>query len=196
MLKNKNLINYLNVILNKKIESISNEDFDKITNLNFLKADENGNQIYELSELLNFKNVENLTIHNSKITSLDIKILSSLSKIRTLNFDTCFFEQDVKLDLSQIKSLDNLSMKRCHLDNYNVLENIINLKSLEICFPYNDIKIDMHCLINLKELNKLILEGCIIFNELELKELHKLELLYLIFTYFSIVMNSYIFSGR
>ena len=179
---NENLIKSLQILLNKKEEKFTEDYFMKISCLAFSKMNKDGKQIYLIDELLNFKNLKNLSIVNSRISLQDIMILINLEQIEDITFNHCFFEKDAQNALNYIKKLKKLSLKNCFLNDYSRMFNEMDLISLEIIFPYNEQVIEIDDLKNMVNLQYLTLEGCNIQNETNFKKLQKLEQLYLIST--------------
>lgn len=180
MLENVNLVNYIEVILNKKIDDISDEDFQQIKNISFSKINENNDQTYNIEELLKFNKLENITIYNSVISNDDIVVLSKFEHLTSINFEHCFFQVD--LDLNSVATLKSLKFRNCYMKDYSILKDLLELKILEIVFPYREECIDVSLFKNLQNLNILVLEGCNIINESELVKIKGLEILYLIYT--------------
>lgn len=179
---NESLIKSLQIILNKKVENITEDDYKKITNITFTKTNKEGQQSYLITELLNFKNLHTVSIENSKISFWDIRVLSTLNNIQTINFNHCFFEKEVQNTIFYIKKLKNLSLKNCYIEDYSIMFSKLNLNSLEIVFPYNEQTIQINSLSNLINLKFLTLEGCNIEKEEDFKNLKNLEILCLLST--------------
>lgn len=179
---NETLIKSLQIILNKKEKKITEEDFIKIKAVFFTKMNDAGEQIYSIDELLNFKNLQTLSIENSKVSLHDIKTLSNLEGIENITFSHCFFEKDAQNALNSIKKLRSLSFKNCYINDYTKMFNELDLTTLEIIFPYNEQFIGIDSLQTLTNLQFLTLEGCNILNEEKFYNLQNLEILYLIST--------------
>lgn len=164
MLKNEVMNETLEVMLNKNRKNITIEDLQQIETIYFSKATQDGEQVFPIEEVLLLPNISVLSIASSMITQEDIEKLSHLPKLRTINFTKCILDENV--DFSQLSSLENLSISRSFVNNYQTLSTAKTLKSLELFFPYNENDDDLNIsdISSEETLETLTLEGCDISN--------------------------------
>lgn len=180
-IKDKNLILFLQTILNKKIESIELDDLKKIKSLNFDSInllDGTENKI-DLSILSLFPNLEELNIVNTVLTGIDLQYIKS-STVSKLYLKRCTFEDDI--DYSLIQQIANLILYNSYIDDYNLLlSNLKSIVTLEIINPADENEIDISNISN--NVKKLVLDKCIIKNIEYCSNFKKCELLSLLGTY-------------
>lgn len=161
-IKDKNLILFLQTILNKKKEYIVLEDLKKIKSLTFDSInllDGTENKI-DLSILSLFPNLEELNILNNVLTEIDLQYIKS-SKISKLYLKRCTFEEDI--DYSLMNYFTDLILYNSYIDDYNLLlSNLKNIVTLEIINPADENEIDISDISG--NVKKLVLEKCIIKN--------------------------------
>lgn len=164
MLKNEVMNETLEVMLNKNRKNITIEDLQQIETIYFSKATQDGEQVFPIEEVLLLPNISVLSIASSMITQEDIEKLSHLPKLRAINFTKCILDENV--DFSQLSSLENLSISRSFVNNFQTLSTAKTLKSLELFFPYNENDDDLNIsdISSEETLEMLTLEGCDISN--------------------------------
>ena len=179
MIKNKHIIEYLQVLLNKPLSKITPEDLKNIKSIKYSKWDADSNKVYDIREILLFENLNSISIFNSFVTIEDIEIISRLNNLSNITFIHCQFQPGIVFTkLSRIKSL---TIQNCYIENYNILSELDKLNNLQIIFPLNDKEIDIKVLSNMSELETLSLEGCIIDDVESLEKLAKLKILSLMY---------------
>ena len=178
MINNINIINYIQLILNKKISDVTINDFKSVKSLVISKM-LNGEQVYNLDEILLFENLDYLLVLDSTINNDDIQVLANSKGIKNIVFKHCYFQEDV--DYLKLDSINSLKLEKCFLSKYSILTKLIDLKELSIIFPYGEDDIDLSFITYLDKLETLELEGCIISDInciSNLTNLKKLSLLY------------------
>lgn len=164
MIKNETLNQNLEVILNKNRGNIVPEDLSKVEGICFSKANPEGDQIYSSSELLLLPNLSRISVTSSLVTKEDIEVLSQLPNLKSISFTRCIIEEDV--DYSTLAALEDLSISRSFVNNFQTLSTAKTLKSLELFFPYNENDDDLNIsdISSEETLEMLTLEGCDISN--------------------------------
>lgn len=182
MLKNEVMNETLEVMLNKNRKNITIEDLQQIETIYFSKATQDGEQVFPIEEVLLLPNISVLSIASSMITQEDIEKLSHLPKLRAINFTKCILDENV--DFSQLSSLENLSISRSFVNNYQTLSTAKTLKSLELFFPYNENDDDLNIsdISSEETLEMLTLEGCDISNPTSFSKFTKVKTLNLLST--------------
>lgn len=182
MLKNEVMNETLEVMLNKNRKNITIEDLQQIETIYFSKATQDGEQVFPIEEVLLLPNISVLSIASSMITQEDIEKLSHLPKLRAINFTKCILDENV--DFSQLSSLENLSISRSFINNFQTLSTAKTLKSLELFFPYNENEEDLNIndISSEESLEILALEGCDITNPTSFSKFSKLKILNLLST--------------
>lgn len=182
MLKNEVMNETLEVMLNKNRKNITIEDLQQIETIYFSKATQDGEQVFPIEEVLLLPNISVLSIASSMITQEDIEVLSQLPKLRAINFTKCILDENV--DFSQLSSLENLSISRSFINNYQTLSTAKTLKSLELFFPYNENDDDLNIsdISSEETLEMLTLEGCDISNPTSFSKFTKVKTLSLLST--------------
>ena len=182
MLKNEVMNETLEVMLNKNRKNITIEDLQQIETIYFSKATQDGEQVFPIEEVLLLPNISVLSIASSMITQEDIEKLSHLPKLRAINFTKCILDENV--DFSQLSSLENLSISRSFVNNYQTLSTAKTLKSLELFFPYNENDDDLNIsdISSEETLEILTLEGCDISNPTSFSKFTKVKTLSLLST--------------
>lgn len=176
MFVNPRINGVLEVLLNKNPQDISQEDITEIQTIAFTKAQEDGQQVYSINEVLNFQNLKHIYIESSEIFQEDIEKLSQIPTLSSIEFSKCIL--DSNLDFSNFAQLRNLTVEGSYIEDPKFLSTLNNLKKLAVIFPYNeeaDINIsDIKCGETLEELR---LEGCCIENATSLSQLPNLKVL-------------------
>lgn len=164
MLKNEVMNETLEVMLNKNRKNITIEDLQQIETIYFSKATQDGEQVFPIEEVLLLPNISVLSIASSMITQEDIEVLSQLPNLKSISFTRCIIEEDV--DYSSLSALENLSISRSFVNNFQTLSTAKTLKSLELFFPYNENDDDLNIsdISSEETLEMLTLEGCDISN--------------------------------
>lgn len=180
MLKNKDLIKKIEVILNKTYDKINVEEFKQIKAISFSKTNEDGMQAYDINELLLFPNLLFLTINLSTITADDINIISQIKGLYKIEFNKCIIKDDI--DLSKMTNLFSLNFTRCFVKDYKNINNLLALKELDILFPIGNEDINVQNFIKLENLEELCIEGSIINHANEFNKFKKLRNLSLLFS--------------
>ena len=182
MLKNEVMNETLEVMLNKNRKNITIEDLQQIKTIYFSKATQDGEQVFPIEEVLLLPNISVLSIASSMITQEDIEVLSQLPKLRAINFTKCILDENV--DFSQLSSLENLSISRSFVNNFQILSTAKTLKSLELFFPYNENDDDLNIsdISSEETLEMLTLEGCDISNPTSFSKFTKVKTLSLLST--------------
>ena len=107
MIKTESIIKLLEIILNKKIDEINEEDLEKVTYLRIDKIDIDDILIVDSSDLQYFNNLTELSIENCIIDYKFIEDLKKLKNIKKISFINCefinnfqdYFDQLVLLEL-------------------------------------------------------------------------------------------------
>lgn len=120
------LANYVMFKLDKLENSFSQQELSLIDEI---LVDYNDDKINDFSILKNFSNLKKLIVKNFEISSYNLRIIKSLSKLTTIIFDNCSFENP---DYIAILEIPELSLLNCKLDNYNFIYIMTYLKSLSI----------------------------------------------------------------
>lgn len=182
MIKNETLNQNLEIILNKNRQNITAEDLSKIEGICFSKVDKTGEQSYSFEELLSFPNLSRLTVTATFVTNEDIRMLSNLPNLKSLEFTKCVLADDI--DYSELTTVENLSISRSFINNYHSLASANGLKSLVLFFPYNEDEadLDINDIHSEETLEQLTLEGCDIANPTSFSRFSKLRTLNLLST--------------
>ncbi|MBQ3511584.1 MAG: hypothetical protein IJA30_04735 [Bacilli bacterium] len=182
MLKNEVMNETLEVMLNKNRKNITIEDLQQIETIYFSKATQDGEQVFPIEEVLLLPNISVLSIASSMITQEDIEVLSQLPNLKSISFTRCIIEEDV--DYSSLSALENLSISRSFINNYQTLSTAKTLKSLELFFPYNENDDDLNIsdISSEETLEMLTLEGCDISNPTSFSKFTKVKTLNLLST--------------
>ncbi|NTU70127.1 leucine-rich repeat domain-containing protein [bacterium] len=129
----------------KTLSSINNEKTIKET----VCLNCNNNQLENLDELANFKNLEELNCSSNKLQNL-----SGIGKLDKLEIVDCSHNPTLK-SIESIRSLENLQKLYCHDNGLESLDGVQDLEKLEVLHCYdNDLKTlkPLRNLSNLKEL--------------------------------------------
>ena len=129
-LVNKNLINYLQTILNKKYDTIDSNDLDSIQNIYF-EGEMKEEDAYktDISDITKFNNLEQVCITNSLVTLENLNLIRN-SGAKKVILKGCAIDADSSLIvLDNIKSLELVG---CFIEDYSFLTKLVNLKSLVI----------------------------------------------------------------
>lgn len=182
MLKNEVMNETLEVMLNKNRKNITIEDLQQIETIYFSKATQDGEQVFPIEEVLLLPNISVLSIASSMITQEDIEVLSQLPNLKSISFTRCIIEEDV--DYSSLSALENLSISRSFVNNFQTLSTAKTLKSLELFFPYNENDDDLNIsdISSEETLEMLTLEGCDISNPTSFSKFTKVKTLSLLST--------------
>ena len=175
-IKNNNIKMFLKTIFNKSMDSITTEELNTLTKINFTK-DENSSNDFAL--LSNLPNIKEIIVEGYEIQQSDIDLIFSKA-IEKITFVKCKLD-DVKFPPN---NLQNLSLLKCSVTNYNeILENTNSLITLNIKIPQDEQEIDCSYLPG--SLEKAIFDYCILNNISHLMNLDKLEWLSIIGVYFT-----------
>jgi len=175
MMFDENITMFIQVLLNKKIEDITEEDLKKVKTMRFTKNDINNNENNMISELLQIPSLETLIIYNSQITMFDARVILQLKNLNALRFENCSFDEYSLSGLSIENNIESLSFVDCNINEYkNFLGN--NLTNLEII---NSEKITINNIIS-NNLKNLYLSNCIIDDFNQFNKLSNLETLFLL----------------
>lgn len=182
MIKNETLNQNLEIILNKNRQNITPEDLGRVEGICFSKVDKTGEQSYTFDELLSLPNLSRLTVTATFVTNEDIKILSKLPNLKSLDFTRCVLADDI--DYSELSTVEDLSISRSFINNYHSLSSATGLKSLVLFFPYNEDEadLDINDISSEETLEHLTLEGCDIANATSFSRFSKLKTLNLLST--------------
>ena len=177
-IKNKNLKEYLEIILSKSIDNITEEDINSIKSVT-IRGDmiEDDNYKIDTSDLKLFKNLDNITITDGLVTIFNMKdILEANPKSIILN--RCAIDDDNTL--SALEGIENLTLIKCFNENYKFLNRLNNLKSLSIVEPESEAEVDIGDIP--KGIINIAIQRGIIDNEEKLKDLTSVEILNLLWT--------------
>lgn len=127
---NKNLINYLQTILNKKYDNIDYNDLDNIQNIYFegeMKEDE----AYKIniSDITKFKNLKQVCITNALITLENLNLIRNSGASKVI-LKGCAIDADSSLIV--LDNITSLELIGCFIEDYSFLTDLVNLKSLVI----------------------------------------------------------------
>lgn len=180
-IKDKNLLLFLQTVLNKKYEDICLEDLEKIKTLNFDSVnllDGTENKI-DLSVLSLFPNLEELNMCNTVLSTNDLQYINA-SPVTNLYLKRCTFESTI--DYSLLNKIVKLSLYNSFIENYEpLLLNLKCIKTLEIINPADENEIDINQIST--KIIRLVLDKCIVINVDSLRNFTNCELLSLLGTY-------------
>lgn len=180
-IKDKNLIYFLETVLNKKKEDITVKDFEQIKsiNLNSISITDGTENKVDFSVLSLFPNLEEINIVNTVLSNKDLKCVDTSSACK-LNLTKSTFDDDI--DFSVVSKLEGLNLYNCYVDDYDsLLSNMNNLISLQIINPFDDNEINIKSIsISIK---KLVLDRCILKNVDYLGNFNDCEILSLLDTH-------------
>ncbi|CAD5114814.1 DgyrCDS3855 [Dimorphilus gyrociliatus] len=167
--KDLNLLNQSGSKLQKF--SINLNGIQKPESLKFLKDHpleklelKNFDVLYNLKDIEDFINVENLTELNLTSLSLSFKLNSStcrrLKSLKKLNLnDTRLDDENFTILCKELPNLQNLQLKASKIKNESVLMELKKLQSLHFDNGYNSLKRLHNILIELKNFKELVLTG-------------------------------------
>lgn len=130
---------FLQIVLNKPISEITDDDLNKLNNICFSSQDigiENGNK--EFAALMaKCPSLEQLTLKRTILTKPMVEIISN-SSIKNIYLDGCAFEDESTITLPQ--SLTSLTIQKSFFDDYSGLFNAIpkNIEQLAIIYPADE----------------------------------------------------------
>ena len=189
VIKDKNLKMYLNILLNKNIEDITEEDCSTIKTISYENNDDPNQYILDLEELDYFPNLEGINFSNVLIRKKDLEKLKE-KNIQKLRIQHCAFDSSDNLSLlNNLKSLEAIDS---YHENYDFLKNLNELEYLAITKPYTKGFLSIENIIGMNHLKKLSLEQCNLDHIELLKELKELELINLLGSALSAKTESYL----
>ncbi len=167
------------IIFNKNMDKITPEDLQSLESIS-INSQGLSPEETELNVLETMKHCPNLKEISFIYTFITKKILEVLSttNIKKITFDNSAFEDEKAIHLPE--SVTYLKMNKCFLDNYdNFLKQLPSmLEILYINYPSDESTIHISLLNQLKKLQKVVLDGCIVdFNNIDLQECDYLSLL-------------------
>lgn len=188
VIKNSDIANYAMFKLDKIDNLFSKSELDKIEELTINFDNSLDNSL--LDEIILFQNMKNLTLRNFYISNDKFKILLSLSKLDSISFEKCKFEN---INLIASLNLRSLSLIGCDIIDYSFI-NLLNhlhelslvggmieinkinkLKDLEyLQLSYSDI-IGDKITINLNNLSELYIDNTNIMDLSFMENLHNLK---------------------
>lgn len=178
-LTNEKLKLQIQLIFNKKLENITNDDLLTLKTITInskgLQPDEADKNIMEVFN--SCPNLEEVTFAYTYITKKVNDIIKG-KKLKKINLDNVAFEDEENIQFSQ--ELRYIQMRHCYLDTYeSLIKNLPDLlETFYITYPLDESTITVSSLNRLKGLKNLILDGCIVeFDKLELTECEYLSLL-------------------
>lgn len=179
-IKNKNLILFLQTILNKPISEITNNDLSMINTI-ALEGEIRGDSIpiVDFRDLDLFSNINKIIVSNSYISLNDLNKIKEYNNINQICFKKCMFENG---NLDFPNNILKLELLGCFIGDYKFLKSMTNLQKLVINNPYTNNSIDLSYISNMKCLKELILDKCILSNFDSLLNLNYLEILSLLWT--------------
>lgn len=172
-IKNNNLINYIQTILNKKIDNVELNDLDTIKKVYFegeLKQEDSYK--IDISDLSQFKNIEQISIKNALITleNLELIVNSGTKKVSLIG---CALDND--FSLSVLKNINSLELNSCFIEDYKFIEELTSLESLVIFRCQN--KKEINASLIPTSIKYLTLQECFIDNFNSISKLNNLEIL-------------------
>ena len=179
MIKDKNLELYLNIVFNKKIEDITEEDLRTIKTVSYENNEDPNKYVLDLTELNKFPNLEGINFHNVLLRKKDIEVLKEIG-IKKLRLHHCAIDDSNNLSL--LDELETLESINSYHESYDFLKYLVNLTYLAITNPYTKEIISMDNIIPMTKLKKLALEQCIVDQIDKLKELKEIEFMNLLGT--------------
>lgn len=143
------IIDTLEIVCNKNIDEIKNEDLFKIESLNISKFGID-DQILNtnFNELNCFLNLKKLSIVGCNITNDEINIINNLNNLEYLSFINCDFEGTCNCFKSI--SVDNLVLNNTNNFPFKYLNDLKYLKVFDMEYFYNNNKINTLDLFNSK----------------------------------------------
>ncbi len=143
------IIDTLEIVCNKNIDEIKNEDLFKIESLNISKFGID-DQILNtnFNELNYFLNLKKLSIVGCNITNDEINIINNLNNLEYLSFINCDFEGTCNCFKSI--SVDNLVLNNTNNFPFKYLNDLKYLKVFDMEYFYNNNKINTLDLFNSK----------------------------------------------
>ena len=133
-IKNKELEMLLQVMLNKNIKRIKQNDLDKIEDITLNAKDVLGKLIsYDLEDLKLFNNLKTCTIRNYEISNENIDALNNVNDINELKIYNCSFKEkiDLKLNVQTVQFIACKNLKLGNLISKSSIENIFILHCLD-----------------------------------------------------------------
>lgn len=133
-IKNKELEMLLQVMLNKDIKRIKQNDLDKIEDITLNAKDVLGKLIsYDLEDLKLFNNLKTCTIRNYEISNENIDALNNVNDINELKIYNCSFKEkiDLKLNVQTVQFIACKNLKLGNLISKSSIENIFILHCLD-----------------------------------------------------------------
>ena len=117
--------------------------------------------VIDTSSLRYFPNVQKVVIYDALITEQNIEDLH-IKGIFQIQFNHCAFVREQAL--SNLDSLESLKLIQSCNNNYSFLRNLNHLQELIITKPYTDASIDLSDIREMKDLQKLTLQECVLNN--------------------------------
>lgn len=160
--KNKNIENYIKVILNKQPKKITQKDLYNIYTLNISNLNyTTKKREYDFTEINKFLFLNKIVIENSIISLEDIEVFKK-NGVSNIKFINCFF-----YDISELKELylRKLSIIDCmNVNDFSWLASMNKLVMLEIKNKDKKVLINANDLLNMHNLSSLILKNIILEN--------------------------------
>jgi len=178
MLTNEKLKDFLRVILNKEVDSITPEEIANITTVRISTRNDNGEHLFDFNDLHDLPKLERVIIADSLVRAEEIKTLSSLPLLKSIDFEHAAFVDESLL--SQLANVKILSFNNCLIRDYAFLkESLKYIVEINIINPYDETELDLSLLNDKLLLSKLCLERVNIVNyqEFGLPNLETLSLL-------------------
>ena len=179
MIKDKNLELYLNIVFNKKIEDITEEELKTIKTVSYENNDNPNNYRIDLSDLDYFPNLEGINFHNVLLRRKDLEKLKE-KHIKKLRLHHSAIDDSNNLSL--LEELESFESFDSYHESYDFLKDLKKLSYLAISKPYTEAVIGVDNITSMTNLKKLTLENCKIDLIDLLKECKELELINLLGT--------------
>ncbi len=186
-IKNPGVKEYLEYQLEKKLDEISLNDLDNITQITIMGKKANGEIIdEEFLDLKLFKNLRSCMIKDFVIKDFNVEIINSLKDIEILHFDNCLFKNTKKIEVSvnnliftfcdnvniekweKLYKTEQIRMVSCKKANFEKLSQCYNLKKLYL--QSMNIK-ELNIIDSLPKLEYLNLNGSKVKKEEQLEKL-------------------------
>lgn len=128
-LKNKELENKVRFLSNK--EDITLEDFLKIKSITLNPVTLDNEYVpIEFDDLQYFRNLESLSISNTKIDEEELKYIYTLPELKRLSLYDCSL--DTLKDINYLKKLEVLEFSHLNYNDISSISTLSNLKELKI----------------------------------------------------------------
>lgn len=163
-IKNNNIKIFIETILNKSINVITESDLKGIKNFCFTCESEYHENDFEILDSLS--NIENIIVNGYELTQEDIDKLFSIN-CRSITFKKCLFDKSLTIKKNSIRELH---FQRCCIDDYDSIVSSNNdMETFEVSNPFDENEIN--CELFPSKLKVLILNYCLLLNANSLSRL-------------------------